>query len=82
MGYLGLCILVGIDCSYPKSHYTSFLDLLFKSYGVLKISASVKAGSQPLSMQQILPKTAQRQNFEILPKIKSLVFFKNKNYYV
>jgi hypothetical protein len=59
MGYLRLCILVGIDCSYPKSHYTSFSDLRFKSYGVLKISALVRAGSQPLSMQQILPKTAQ-----------------------
>jgi hypothetical protein len=92
MGYLRLCILVGIDCSYPKSHYTSFLDLRFKSYGVLKISALVRAGSQPLSMQQILPKTAQncpnlpksalRQNFEIPPKIEILVFFKNKNYYV
>jgi hypothetical protein len=87
MGYLRLCILVGIDCSYPKSHYTSFLDLWFKSYGVLKISASVRAGSQPLLMQQILPKTtqncpllpksAQRQNFEIPPKIEILVFFRN-----
>jgi hypothetical protein len=56
---LRLCILVGIDCSYPKSHYTSFLYLRFKSYEILKISASFRAGSQPLSMQQILPKTAQ-----------------------
>jgi hypothetical protein len=32
------------------------LDLQFKSYGVLKISALLRAGSQPLSMQQILPK--------------------------
>jgi hypothetical protein len=57
----------------------------FKSYGVLKISASVRAGSQPLSMQQILPKTTQsiqKQNFEIPPKIKILVFFKNKKIYV
>jgi hypothetical protein len=59
MGYLRLCTLVGIDCSYPKSQYTSFLDLQFKSYGVLKISASAMVGSQPLSMQQILPKIAQ-----------------------
>jgi hypothetical protein len=59
MGYLRLCILEGIDCSYPKSHYTSCLDLRFKSYGVLKISATLRAGSQPLSMQQFLPKTAQ-----------------------
>jgi hypothetical protein len=61
------------------------MDLQFKSYGVLKISASVRAGSQALSMQQILPKTAQnyqslpksaqRQNFEIPPKIEILVFF-------
>jgi hypothetical protein len=90
MGYLRLCILVGIDCSYPKSQYTSFLDLWFTSYGILKISASIRAGSQqPLSMQQILPKTppncpklpksAHRQNFEIPPKIKILVFFKKKN---
>jgi hypothetical protein len=92
MGQLRLCILVGIDCSYPKSHYTSFLDLWFKSYEVLKISASFRAGFQPLSMQQILPKTAQncqnlpksaqRRNFEIPQKIEILVFFKNKNSYV
>jgi hypothetical protein len=31
-------------------------------------------------MQQILPKSAQRQNFEIPPKIEILVFFKNKNF--
>jgi hypothetical protein len=45
--------------------------------------------SQPLSMQQILPKTAQhyqklpkfaqRRNFETPPKIEILVFLKNKN---
>jgi hypothetical protein len=29
-----------------------------------------------------LPKFAQRQNFEILPKIEILVLFKNKNFYV
>jgi hypothetical protein len=29
-----------------------------------------------------LPKSAQRQNFEIPPKIEILVFFKNKNLYV
>jgi hypothetical protein len=65
------------------------LDLQFKSYEGFKISALLRAGPQPLSMQQILPKTAQnlpkfakRQNFEIPPKIESLVFFKNKNFYV
>jgi hypothetical protein len=42
------------------------LDLRFKSYGVLKISATLWAGSQPLSMQQILPKPAQ--NCPKLPK--------------
>jgi hypothetical protein len=40
-----------------------------KWYGVLMISVILWAGSQPLSMQQFLPKTAQRQNFEIPPKI-------------
>jgi hypothetical protein len=29
-----------------------------------------------------LPKSAQRQNFEIPPKIEILEFFKNKNLYV
>jgi hypothetical protein len=53
------------------------------------ISALLWACSQPLSMQQILPKTAkilpksvQRWNFEIPPKIEILVFFKNKNFYL
>jgi hypothetical protein len=31
---------------------------------------------------QNLPKFAQRQNFEIPPKIEILVFFKNKNFYM
>jgi hypothetical protein len=79
MGYLRLCTLVGIDCSYPKSHYTSFLDLWFKSYGVFKISASIRAGSQPLSMQQILPKTAQ--NCQNLPKDKTLKFHQKSRFY-
>jgi hypothetical protein len=92
MGQLRLCILVGIDCSYPKSHYTSFSDLRFKSYEVFKIPAKVWAYSQPLPMQQILPKTAQncqnlpksaqRQNFEMPPKIDFFVLFKNKNLYL
>jgi hypothetical protein len=63
-------MLVGTDCSYPKSHYTSFLDIWFKSYEVLKISAKVQACSQPLQVQQILPKTAKIcQN---LPKHETL----------
>jgi hypothetical protein len=68
------------------------LDMRFKSYRGLKISAWVWACCQPLSMQQILSKTAQncqnlqksaqQRNFEIPPKIEILVFFKNKNFYV
>jgi hypothetical protein len=58
------------------------LDLRFKSYGVLKISATLWAGSQPLLMQQFLPKTAQRQNFEIPPKIEILVFFLNNFFFI
>jgi hypothetical protein len=69
---LRLCTHVGIDSRYPKSHYTSFLDLRFKSYGVLKISASLWAGSQPLSMQQLLPKIAQ--NCQNLSKNETLKF--------
>jgi hypothetical protein len=57
------------------------------SYGPLgiKISAEISACYQPLPMQQNLPKFAQncqnlpkstqRQNFEIPPKIEILVFF-------
>jgi hypothetical protein len=72
---LRLCILVGIDCSCPKSHYTSFLDLRFKSYEVLKISAKVQAYSQPLPMQQILPKTAK-----MCPKMKHWNATKNQDF--
>jgi hypothetical protein len=64
------------------------LDLWFKSYEVLKISAEVWACSHPLPMQQNLPKTAQNhpnlpkfaqtQNFEIPPKIEILVVSKTK----
>ena len=61
------------------------------SYRCLKILALLWTGSmllQPLSMQQILPKSTQncqnlpnsvqRQNFEIPLKIEILVFLKNK----
>jgi hypothetical protein len=46
----------------PKQQSTNFWSqgiLGVKSYGVLKISPTLRAGSQPLSMQQFLPKTAQ-----------------------
>jgi hypothetical protein len=72
--------------------YTLCLDSWFKSYEVLKISAKLRACCQPLPVQQNLPKIAQncqnlpkfaqRQNFEIPPKIEILVFFKNKIVYV
>jgi hypothetical protein len=81
-----------MDCSFPMRRYTYRLDLWFKSYEVFQISAQVGACCQPLSMQQNLPKTAQncqslpksaqRWNFEIPPKIEILVFSKNKNFYM
>jgi hypothetical protein len=74
-----------MDCSFPKSHYASFLNSRFKSYEVLKISTKVYAGShcQCSKFCPKLPKSAklaQRWNFEIPPKIEILVFFKNKNF--
>jgi hypothetical protein len=53
------------------------LDSWFKSYGVLKISALLWACSQPLSMQQILPKTAK-----IYPKTKLWNTTKNRDFNV
>jgi hypothetical protein len=86
---LKLLKALGMDSSFPMRRSMQHLDSWFKSYGVLKISAMLWACSQPLSMQQILPKTAkilpksvQRWNFEIPPKIEILVFFKNKNFYL
>jgi hypothetical protein len=58
-------------------HYMLRLDSWFKSYQVLKISAFGHAVSTANAA-----KSAQRQNFEISPKIEILVFFKNKNLYV
>jgi hypothetical protein len=57
--FLKLLEGVGMDGSFPMRRSMQHLDLRFKSYGVLKISATLWAGSQPLSMQQFLPKTAQ-----------------------
>jgi hypothetical protein len=81
--------VVDMDGSFPMSRYTLRLDSWFKSYEVLKISAKLRACCQPLPMQkksaqncQNLPEFAQRQNFEIPPKIDILMFFKNKNLYV
>jgi hypothetical protein len=64
----------------------------FKSYEVFKILDELWACYQPLPMQQNLPKIAQNcqnlpkatqsWNFEIPPKIKILVFLKNKNLYM
>jgi hypothetical protein len=48
------------------------LNLQFKSYEVFKISAQVQACCQPLSMQQILLKTAQ--NFQNLHKDETLKY--------
>jgi hypothetical protein len=39
-------------------------------------------GAKSAQNCQNLLKFAQRQNFEIPPKIENLVFFKNKNLYV
>jgi hypothetical protein len=61
-----------MDCSFPMRHYTYCLDLWFKSYEVLKISAQVGACCQTLSMQQNLPKTAK--SCQNLPKDETLKF--------
>jgi hypothetical protein len=64
------------------------LDLWFESYEVFKILTEVWACCQPLPMQQNLTKTTQicqnlpKDDYEIPQKIKILVFFKNKNFYV
>jgi hypothetical protein len=49
------------------------------SWGIL--SATVSAANSAQNCPK-LPKSAQRQKFETPPKIKILVFFKNKNFYV
>jgi hypothetical protein len=45
------------------------------------LSATVNAANSAQNCPK-LPKSAQRWNFEIPPKIEILVFFKNKNFYV
>jgi hypothetical protein len=52
-------LLVDMDGSFPMSRSMQHLDSRFMSKSIYKISASLWACSQPLSMQQILPKTAQ-----------------------
>jgi hypothetical protein len=44
-------------------------------------SASANAANSAQNYQN-LPKFIQKWNFEIPPKIKILVFFNNKNFYV
>jgi hypothetical protein len=48
------------------------------------LSATVNAAKSAQNCPKLskLPKSAQRRNFEIPPKIEILVFFKNKNFYV
>jgi hypothetical protein len=45
------------------------------------LSATVNAGKSAQICPK-LPKSVQRQNFEIPPKIEILVFFKIKNFYM
>jgi hypothetical protein len=73
--FLKLFLLVDMDGSFPMSRSMQHLDSRFMSYSVFKISASLWACSQPLSMQQILPKTAQI--CPNLPKDETLKFHQN-----
>jgi hypothetical protein len=52
---LKLLEAIGLDSSFPISQSIRDLDLWFKSYRCLKISALLWIGSQPLAMQQNLP---------------------------
>jgi hypothetical protein len=45
------------------------------------LSATINAANSTQNCQN-LPKFAERQNFEIPPKIEILVFFENENFYV
>jgi hypothetical protein len=57
-------MLVGMDCSFPKSHYTSFLDSRFKSYEVSKDF------TQSLGMQSDTANAANSgQNCQNLPNL-------------
>jgi hypothetical protein len=72
VGFLNFLEVVDMDGSFLMRRYTQSLDLQFKSYEVLKISAQVWACCQPLPMQQILPKTAQ--NCQNPPKAETLKY--------
>jgi hypothetical protein len=57
--FLKLFVVVDMDGSFPMSHSMQHLDSRFMSQSIFKISALLWACSQPLPMQQILPKIAQ-----------------------
>jgi hypothetical protein len=57
--FLKLFMAVDVDGTFPMRQFMHHLDMRFKSYKGLRISAWVWACCQPLSMQQILPKTAK-----------------------
>ena len=83
---LKLLEAVGVDSSFPMRHSMWHLDSRFNNYGVLKISAFV-SGRLPTTVNatifaQNCLNSAHRQNFEIPPKVKILVFFKNKKFYM
>jgi hypothetical protein len=58
--FLKLFEVVDMDGSFPMRCYMQSLDLRFKSYEVFKISGDLWACCEPLPMQQILPKSAQK----------------------
>ena len=61
LDFLKLVVNIELDCSFPMSRYPPKTSLWFESYGILKISATYKTGSQPLSVHQNrlkLPKSA------------------------
>jgi hypothetical protein len=57
--FLNFLSVVDMDGSFPMRRYMQSLGLQFKSYEVFKISGDLWACYQPLSMQQILPKSAK-----------------------
>jgi hypothetical protein len=74
--FLRFCKCVEVDCIFPMSRYTQFLDSWFKSYGVLKISALLWAGWLSATVNA----ANSAQNCPKLPKVETLKFHQKSRF--
>jgi hypothetical protein len=76
--FLKLFVAVDVDGTFPMRRFMHHLDMRFKSYRGMRILAWVWACCQPLSMQQILPRTVR--TWKNLPNEETLKYHQKSRF--